>query len=154
MLTKVAQAMKVFIVLADGFAEESIVTCLCRLRDAGLEVDVVGPGGGLIKGGHGLWIRPDLSLEQMEPEVLVTTVPHALVLCGGGCSIRLMADPRVHRVMAQTLQQTGLVVILGPGAEIWAELAEEQGTDTRNLLVQGRGETVVFVETLINRLLF
>jgi putative intracellular protease/amidase len=154
MLANTAQAIKVFLLLTDGFAEEAIVTCCCRLRATGLPVDLVGPSSGLLKGEHGLWIRPDLSLNQLAPEWSATAVSHALILAGGICSPRLMADPRVHRLIDQTLDAKGLVVILAPGAEVWTELVDRQANNGSNLMVQSVGETAVFVETLINRLLF
>lgn len=136
------------ILLAREFAESSTVTCLERLREAGIPVSLVGLSAGLITGSHGLAIRPDLTLDQVLP-----AARHDLVMLPRGMAAvsALFADPRVHRLIVGTLDNHGLVAA-APEAQL---LFEQAGLitpgATASFLWQGE-DLEQFVSQLIERL--
>lgn len=104
---------KVLILLASGFEEVPVVYCLGQMREAGIGVALVGLSGGPVGSTHGLVVKPDCSLEQV-PQ----TVPYKLIILPGDkeCVSALVADPRVHRLMSQTVGNDGYVGVM-PVAE-------------------------------------
>lgn len=93
---------RILILLAPGFEEGPIVYCLDRMREAGLPVSLVGPSPRWIRGIHGISVRTDYSLEQLEPQI-----PHQLIVVSGGRQhiASLLADPRV-RDLFQSVQES------------------------------------------------
>jgi len=135
------------ILLAKEFAESSTVACLERLRGEGISVSLVGLSAGLVTGSHGLAIRPDLTLDQVSP-----LAKHKLLLLPGGKAAvsALFADPRVHRLIKDTLHHQG-VVAAAPEAESFIEQAGLIGTGTAaNYLWQGP-DLERFMSQLIER---
>lgn len=68
MSTHVLQNNRVLILLATGFEETAVVFCASQIREAGLPISLIGLSAGVLKGLHGLFIRPDYSLDQLLPE--------------------------------------------------------------------------------------
>jgi len=65
------------LLLAPGFEEVEAVTPADFLRRAGLDLRLVGVGDTLVEGGHGIPIRADLRLEDLDEE------PDAVIVPGG-----------------------------------------------------------------------
>jgi putative intracellular protease/amidase len=107
----------VLILVARDFREGTIVYLLERLRQAGISVSLVSLSGRLVKGYHGMEIRPDLSLGQ-----LPLTTDHKLLILpdGQACVAALLADPRVLQLIDDTLLNQGLVAAM-PEAELMLE---------------------------------
>lgn len=73
----------VYIILGTGF-EEMEAVCPCdMLRRAGVDVQFAGIGGTLIKGGNGITVQADCTVEDIDPEKL-----EMIVLPGGMGGVR------------------------------------------------------------------
>ena len=68
----------VSIMLGEGFEEAEAVVPADLLRRAGVLVALVGLGGLQVTGGHGITLRADMALEQVDAEAM-----EMLVLPGG-----------------------------------------------------------------------
>ncbi len=80
--------------VADDFAERTVVTCMSILREAGIKVELIGATPHPVRGRYGISIVPDLSLSQLE----TTMLPGLVVIPGElGCIQALARDPRATR---------------------------------------------------------
>ncbi len=134
------------ILLAPNFIEGNIVFCLEQLRQAGIPVSLVGLSAGLIKGYHGMIVKPDYSLGQLS-----TIHGHKLVLLpdGKACIAALFADPRVHQLIKTTLKNNGLVAAM-PDAEVMLEKSNLISAETAsNFLWQRDHDLKTFTEQMI-----
>lgn len=68
----------VYILLGEGFEESEAIIPADLLRRAGVEVALVGLDGPLVKGGHGIVVQADLTLDQVDGDAM-----EMLVLPGG-----------------------------------------------------------------------
>lgn len=81
----------VYILLAEGFEEIEALAPADLLRRAGISVALVGVGGMEVRGGHGITVRADLVLSQVELEDM-----QLLVLPGGRVGVdTLRGEPAV-----------------------------------------------------------
>jgi 4-methyl-5(b-hydroxyethyl)-thiazole monophosphate biosynthesis len=124
-------------ILADGFEETQTVILLSLLREAGLCVKSVGLKGGLITSLHGISIKPDLTLTDLQ--TLRTTIQVSLVILPEGeqSLAKLKGDPRIHKLLYQTAHQQGQIVTSSAGLPVLQatrlSLDEENTTDNRFL---------------------
>ena len=65
------------LLLADGFEEVEAITPADFLRRAGVDVGLVGIGGGVITGGHGIAVKADIRIEE------ILEIPEGVVVPGG-----------------------------------------------------------------------
>ncbi len=80
------------LLLAPGFEEVEAVTPADFLRRAGIDVRLVGVGGRLVEGNHGLRLEADTTLEEM----LKAEEPEGVILPGGmPGAANLAASPAV-----------------------------------------------------------
>ena len=87
----------VYILLGEGFEEAEAVVPADLLRRAGVQVALVGLGGLQVTGGHGITLRADMALEQVDAEAM-----EMLVLPGGlGGVEALWADDRVSALIQE-----------------------------------------------------
>jgi putative intracellular protease/amidase len=92
-------SIRAIVMIADGFNEIEAIGILQTLRDAGICSKSVGLTSGLIKGAHGILVRPDLVLADL-PEALDIEAIALIVLPGGDRHLsHLERDPRVHRLV-------------------------------------------------------
>ncbi|HTF89984.1 MAG TPA: DJ-1 family glyoxalase III [Planctomycetota bacterium] len=90
-------AHRVLVLLADGFEEIEAVTIIDVLRRAGAEVVVAGLSPGMVRGAHGIEVRADTLLDQVESAKI-----DMLVLPGGQPGARnLEADGRVLELVRE-----------------------------------------------------
>lgn len=142
---KTASPPLVVILIAPGYDELAVTTCLSELRRAGLAVSLVSTVAGLISSAHGMTIRPDALIDRRATAPL----PRLLILPGpAGCAERLLADPRVHRLMAKVRTAGGLVAVL-EGAQ---GVAAQAGLATAEVLVQGEAELLSFLQRVTDRI--
>lgn len=133
---------EVLIVVAGGFDEEMVVGYLAELRRAGLATAVVGPAAGALTGCHGLTIRPDLSLAELDPGQGARLV----VMPGGvGSAGTLLTDPRLHTLLAAA----GHVAITKEAASAFVEAGLIGRLGEPNIVVQGGEEGSAFVDRLV-----
>lgn len=144
--------MKTFILVTDGFDEPAVVDFLCRIRDQGTSANLVGLYSGLLSGYHGLTIRPDYSLNQIEQDVNAPGKQTAVILNGRSNFTSLLTDPRVHRLIEQTLNNHGLVAIMGNKREWPLPTNSMSQTAEMNLLLQDHMETDDFIQEIIKRI--
>ena len=91
----------VYILLADGFEEAEALVPADLLRRAGVQVSLVGLDGPEITGGHGITVKADLVLEQVEQDAM-----QMLVLPGGlggveSIQMNLFATALIQRALNQ-----------------------------------------------------
>jgi hypothetical protein len=111
----IAMNKRAAILLATGFDGASIIFTLDQLRRAGFEVQLISVQKGLVQSSHGLWVKPDASLETAD----LSRTPHLVILPDGEeCATMLLRDPRVHRLLKQVVARQGVVAAL-PASELW-----------------------------------
>jgi 4-methyl-5(b-hydroxyethyl)-thiazole monophosphate biosynthesis len=99
----------IFILVASGFEETEVSAVTRALRRSGLAVALVGLTAGPVRGAYGVSLMPDRALSEVGIEL-----PRAVVLPNGVQGVRQLAtDPRVHRLLHQTVDQGGYVLALG-----------------------------------------
>lgn len=102
------------VLVADGFDEQTAICCVRAFRDAGIAVSLVGLGAGLVTGNRGISLHPDLSLDEVQPDVASTLV----VIPGGRRSTAsLLTDPRAHHLVEATAAGGGRIAVLGTAVE-------------------------------------
>jgi len=69
---------KAALLLADGFEEVEAITPIDFLRRAGIEVSVVGVTGAEVRGGHGITVGADITVDQVASDEL-----DAVIIPGG-----------------------------------------------------------------------
>ncbi|MFZ0547044.1 MAG: DJ-1/PfpI family protein [Candidatus Promineifilaceae bacterium] len=102
---KMIENDKIFILLAPGFEEGIVIYCLAHLREAGLPVSLVGLTSGMVRGQHGLMVRPDQTVARA-----ASTKPRIVLIPGGRqCLAGLSADPRIHELLEATVYNEGRI---------------------------------------------
>ena len=135
------------ILISSGFDEESIVACLKKLRGSGLEAKLVGQTAGLLVGGHGLTVRPDMTLGSLESQKGYRLV----VLPGSAQSTRpMLADPRVHQLFSETTRAGGQVAVMGTAEAAFVQAGLLDFLTGAGVVVQGGLDTTYFVNQLVH----
>lgn len=133
------------IMITSGFEEESTVICLKRLRRAGLRVKLVGLTARPVVGAHGLIVRPDCSLGELEEE----SDPRLMVIPGYEESAeKLLADPRFHRLYQATAANEGHVGILRAAESAFGRAGLPEMLSAPHCLRQGTMDTTTFSQSL------
>lgn len=143
-----------YILLAAGFDAASIIFALDQLRRAGFDVQLISVQKGLVQSSHGLWVKPDASLETAD----LSRTPHLVILPDGEeCAAMLLRDPRVHRLLKQVVVHQGVVAAL-PASEVWLHRLSAMQTIPHGQFVgklpgNGNGQGLSnFTEQLVSRL--
>ena len=91
----------VYILLADGFEEMEALVPADLLRRAGVEAALAALEGELVPGGHGITVKADLALDQVDLDRA-----EMIVLPGGGTGVKNLAtEPAVERLVRQAADQ-------------------------------------------------
>lgn len=136
---------QVVILIAPGYDELAVATCVNEFRQAGLAVAIVSTIAGLIASIHGLSIRPDELIDRRA----TAPVPRLIILPGSsGCAEILLSDPRVHRLMARTRESGGIVATLASANAA----AAEAGLWRAGVMAQGDVELSDFLRQLADRI--
>jgi putative intracellular protease/amidase len=138
------------ILLAPGFIESTTVSCLQYLREAGFAVGLVGLSAGLTRGHYGLEVQADCALSQIQP----SHSPRLLVIPDGKEAVAmLLADPRVHRLIRQTVRDDGRVAVM-PMAEAGLRRASLlSAANESSFLLQGSMSLRDFLSRMVALLL-
>jgi putative intracellular protease/amidase len=143
-----------FILLAAGFDAASIIFTLDQLRQASFDVRLISLQRGLVQSSHGLWVKPDDSLETAD----LSGLPQLVILPDGEqCATMLLRDPRVHRLLKRVVAQQGVVAAL-PASELWLHRLSAMHDIPLNQFVgkppgNGSGQGMaLFAEQLVARL--
>lgn len=96
----------VLLLIAPGFEEGPVIYFVAKMRQAGLAIQLVGLSPRLIRSQHGIAVRPDVLLGRL-PSVM----NHRLVIVPGGvqCVSTLLAEPRVYRLLEETITRGGFL---------------------------------------------
>jgi len=95
------------LLLAPGFEEVEAVTPADFLRRAGIDVRLVGVGGRLVEGSHGIRLEADLTLEELAEE------PEGVILPGGmPGAANLAASPAAVELIRRVHSQGRLVAAI------------------------------------------
>lgn len=146
------QPARVIILLAHGFREGPVVTCLENMRAASLAVSVVGLTAGLIMGKHGLALQPDYSLSEWQQQTRTDPPPSLLILPGGrGSATALSSDPRVHRLLTATEREGGYVATLAAEPYLLETLTKRlhQKAALSHFIQRGHQSPQSFIQQLI-----
>ncbi len=105
----------IFILLAAGFDEEAVVSCLVQLRSAGVSVSLIGSSAGLVSGMHGVTIKPDSTLGK----ITAVSPPKIVFIPDGKQAVTtLLSDPRVHRLFSATIKNNGRIAAMPTAASM------------------------------------
>lgn len=147
---QVSSQNQALILIAAGFCEQSVVQCLSQMREAGLAVSLIGLSAGLIRSLHGVVILPDYSLEQLSP----VGSPRLVIVPGSKQSVSaLLADPRVHKLLHDTLEHGGFVAATTAAQIVLAEASIANSGTEANFLRQEGLEMGEYVKQLIYRMI-
>ena len=97
--------MKVMVPLADGFEEIEAFSVIDILRRAGIEVDVVGVIGTVIKSSHGVRVMVDKKISDVDPEEY-----DGIVLPGGDPGYKNLARSGMLLNIIRNLDSRGKLV--------------------------------------------
>jgi hypothetical protein len=98
----------VLVVLLESFNEVATTTLITTLREAGLQVKVVGMSARCVRGYHGLLIYPDLTLDEALP--LATKTRGVVVPATHEILTLTQHEPRLGKLFQQAAQSNALFV--------------------------------------------
>ena len=102
----------VYILLAPGFEEAEALVPADLLRRAGVEAALAALEGELVPGGHGITVKADLALDQVDLDRA-----EMIVLPGGGVGVKnLGADPRVEELVREAVRRDIWVAAICAGS--------------------------------------
>lgn len=96
----------VIVLLAPGFSETQMDYYAGFLRQNSVPVSMIGLSIQSVNSINGCSLSPDYTLNQLPPQ---QTYPLVLMLGGYDYLASLMADPRVHQLIGDTLERDGYV---------------------------------------------
>ncbi|MCP4361983.1 MAG: DJ-1/PfpI family protein [Chloroflexi bacterium] len=143
---QVEAGQKVIILLAPEFDEAGMIACLVQMRGASLPVYLVGVVAGLMRGKHGLMVRPDYSLDELKSEQAKLIV----VPSGMKCSTSLMSDPRIHRLLNSSMEVGHYVAVLRTAEEAMKLAGFPQQKYQNQMIGQGEADIGSFIRELVH----
>jgi len=142
---------RTIIMITSGFEEESTIICLKRLRRAGLNVKLVGLTTHHVVGAHGLTVRPDCSIGDLEGK----NDPQLMVIPGYEESAeKLLADPRFHRLFQATAANKGYIGIMRAAETAFGRAGLPDMLSDSHCLRQGKVDTTTFSQSLADKMTF
>ena len=137
---------RIIALVAPNFEEGFTVYCLDQMREARLPSTLISLSKGLVRGLHGIWVQPDGTLNTVDPrDVGMVIIPGSR-----SCASQLLSDPRVHRLLDNTIANGGYVVTRESAQDLVTTLGVKKVAERQHLLVQGSLSTSEFVQKLIN----
>ena len=140
----------VLILLAPQFDEQFVIDCVCQMREKGIEVVLIGQKTGTLTGLHGVSVQLDQPMAYLERRN--GRQPVQMVVFPGPyeCTLQLLLDPRVHRLVEKTFDSGGYVAT---AVDKTKELLLRSGLDTpiseQRFMFQGVQTTGTFTSRLI-----
>lgn len=106
----------VCVLLGAGFEEAEAVVPVDLLRRGGAEVSLVSLEGEIVPSSHGIPVKADLSLDQVDPDAV-----ELVFLPGGLGGVKaLKADPRVPQLVRRVLDRGGYAAAICAGPTLLA----------------------------------
>lgn len=151
MLESVGQ---VFILIGTDFQEQAVVDCLCYFRQAGIRAQLVGLLARPLSGFNGVCIKPDLSLTQMEQKRLAKSRQQYALIIASSQSIAtsFMTDPRLDKLVHESIQTNNLVALLEPLSDMVSVLATSELQPGHHFLLQESDSVADFSQQIVDRL--
>lgn len=116
----------VYMLLGTGFEETEAITPLDLMRRAGIEVLTVGVNGKVITGAHGIAVKADIELGQMDLTALeMIVLPGGL---GGVTSVR--ASKQAMSALSFAWENEKFVAAICAGPTVLADLGITDGKQT------------------------
>lgn len=140
----------VWILIAPGFDEERVVSCLCQMRRVGTAVTLAGTPAHWITGAAGLAVQPDCTLDTWQEKLLENG--RSLIAIPGeqSCATRLLSDARVYQGLRATLSQGGSVAVLSRAIlPVLSDIGLWQATAVGQFLAPEGEDTAVFIRDLV-----
>ena len=106
----------VYILLAPGFEEAEALVPADLLRRAGVEAALAALEGELVPGGHGITVKADLALDQVD----LDRAEMIVLPGGGGGGKNLGADPRVEELVREAVRRDIWVAAICAAPLCWA----------------------------------
>lgn len=137
---------RIVTLIAPSFEEGFTVYCLDRMREAKMPSSLIGISKGVIRGFHGVCIQPDYTLEQID------SMGVGMVIIPGSrsCASRLLSDPRVQKLLDNTIANGGYVATVETAQTLVTELGLATRNKRQHLLRQGSMTIPAFVQRLID----
>jgi putative intracellular protease/amidase len=150
-MDKTVRQNQAIILIAPEFDEETVIHCLCQMRQRGTAVDLVGSPSNLVIGASGLAVHPDYPLAQLHQTMLTGSDRLLLIPGGPACATTLLSDPRVHHAIKRTFTDGGLVAAMSPVVpQILTNIGLLESSTASHFLVQGTQSISDFIRLLIN----
>ena len=137
----------ILILLASGFEEETAVSCMSHLRNAGLAVSLVALSAGPVRGLHGLSIHPDQTLSDLSKEKSAKMI---IVPGNGQCTNALLMSPRFHQLIENTVNNNGYVVTADSAKKALKNAGIPERTPAPQYIIQNSKEVCAFADDLVN----
>lgn len=104
-----SQPVNALVVIVEGFDEVEAVVTLSTLRREGINTKSVGLTDGIIRGAHGILLKPDYTLTDLSQSMDILSI-NLVVLPGDVRNLAaLEVDPRIHSLLGQLLTRGGIV---------------------------------------------
>lgn len=142
-----SETMDIFILLATGFEEETAVSCMTQLRDAGFPVSMVALAAGPVRGVHGLIINPDKTFADLNKE---TSAKMVIVPGNGQSTNALLMSPRFHHLIDNTLANNGYIVTTHSAENALKNAGIPHNPPPKQYVQQGNTELHEFANRLID----
>jgi len=138
---------KIGVFLTQGFEEATAVYLTDQLRNAGLPVSVIGISGQPIRGQRGIKIEPDMTIGEIEPDQTFRLI----IVSGGRQYITSsLIDPRVHKLLQQTIQKNGYIAPIARAKEFLADAGFFQEEEPPSFIISHDSKALQeFVDELI-----
>ena len=132
---KVILNLSCYVLCAAGYAEESMQRAKMFLVRGRVEPAYLGLKSGLISGGAGGSVLPQVLISLLVGEEAAWPLPDGLLVAGGAaCGQQLLADPRVHALIQQMIVVAKPVGFLHPVFYPLVELLRQKVVDDPFLL--------------------
>lgn len=140
----------VLILLAPQFDEQFVIACVCQMREKGVEVALIGQKTGSLPGLHGISLQLDQPMVDLDQRNGRHPVQMVILPGPYECTLQLLLDPRVHRLVEKAFDSGGYVATAVDKAK---ELLLRSGLDTpvakQRFLFQGVQSTGSFTNRLV-----
>lgn len=149
MLETDSQSSEVIILVGKGFDESALIPLVGRFREAGVETEVIGVQLGLLRGKYGIEIKPDTYLGRLE-----NATPRLTIFTGCvNVKNQFLTDPRVYRLITQTLKIDGHVAFTHDAESIASSLLKIVRARHDQFLLQATLDIKIFSKHLLAKLI-
>ena len=113
----------VYVLLGTGFEEMEAIAPIDLLRRAGISTVTVGVDGKIVKGGHGIGVQADITIDEMDlTELEMIVLPGGL---GGGATAR--ASEKAMNALRFAWENDRFVAAICAGPTVLADLGITDG---------------------------